>query len=75
MDEAAAPCSTQGDDEIDEDLDPVHDRNSLEEKLCPICRKINHRKALIGCTQCGSQYHRTCVNISKVQVEHIPIYI
>ena len=62
-------------DEIDEDLNLGQEQNSLEEKRCPICGDIKTKKILIECGRCHSQYHITCVKISKLQAKQIPLYI
>ena len=45
-----------------------------EENRCPKCMQINTRKKLVECGECGKWYHLTCVGLTRVQADTIPIW-
>ena len=61
-------------DEEDAVVDLDNGLRSNEDKRCSKCHKINRLKKLIECAQCGSNYHRSCVNINKIQAREIGLY-
>ena len=62
MDESTASSTVNEEDDSEDEFDLER-----EDKRCQFCLKINGRKPLIQCTQCGSQYHISCVKVSKLQ--------
>ena len=65
MAESIASSTVNEEDDSEDEFNL--DRDSYEDRTCQFCLEINPRKPLIQCTQCGSQYHISCVKVSKRQ--------
>ena len=65
---------TMASDDEDAIVDLDNGQRSSEDKCCKKCLKANNKKPLIECSQCGSNYHRSCVGITKRQATEIDRY-
>ena len=71
------PVATgQNDAHEDDEIESIFglDQASMEDKRCPICNEIRTRKTLIECTKCNSNFHISCVKITKAQAKLYPNY-
>ena len=61
-------------DDEDAIVDFDNGQRSCEDKRCPECLEIRKRKPLIECSKCGSNYHMTCVGVTRAQAKEISLY-